>query len=209
MRTVGNLGELRSILERAAGSPGREHDGFATVEYTHGVITAQRVSIWVDGSTTVLGTWIGELKPQYSHFYSSPAAVEGLLGLTKRGWQVRPNLHLAYFRCPPHQRWYPAMPLSAEDYVRRWTRDLSMAGRKPREVVAHPAFGRSLVDDGFIDREALDGLQGWLYGHTRREVDVRPSIAVEWRFAEASPSVVAVRSMVAELLTAIEEPALP
>ncbi|MGW4331163.1 hypothetical protein ACWEKR_35465 [Nocardia sp. NPDC004573] len=209
MRVVADRGELRSILEGAVDSPGKEHDSYATVEFTHGVIAAQRVSMWVEDGTVILGSWVGELKPQYSHFYSNPAAVDGLLALANRGWQVRANLHLAYFRCPPHKRWYPAMRLSAHDYAHRWMRDLSSAGRKPRDVVADPAFGDWLVDGGFVAADELTGLQDWLDGHSRRDVDVRPSIAVEWHCDEPRPSVPALRAAIDEFLMALRERSLP
>ncbi|MBH0781891.1 hypothetical protein [Nocardia bovistercoris] len=130
MRVVADRSELRSILERATGIDGKEHDRYATIHFVHGVIAAQRMSMWVEDDTVILGSWIGELKKRYSAFYSNTAAVEGLLDLADHGWKVRANLYLAYFRCPPLQRWYPKMLLSAEDYVHRWTGDLSPAGRK-------------------------------------------------------------------------------
>lgn len=209
MRRVADRGELRSILERAVGGPGREHEIYATVEFAHGVTAAQRMSMWVERDTVILGTWIGELKPQYSHFYGNPAAVDGLLALADRGWRVRANLHLAYFRCPPLQRWYPTMRISGFDYAGHWMRDLGSAGRKSRELVADPAFGHWLVDSGFIAVGELAGLRDWLNGHSRREIDVRPSMAVEWRWDDPRPSVPAVRRAIDEFLSAIREPALP
>ncbi|MEV6562974.1 hypothetical protein AB0M22_45155 [Nocardia sp. NPDC051756] len=209
MRVVADRSELRSLLELAVGGAGREHDRYATVEFTHGVVAAQRVSMWVEDSSVVLGSWVGELKPQYSQFYSNPSAVGGLLALADRGWRVDANLHLAYFRCPPRQRWYPPMCLSGYDYAHRWMQDLSPAGRKPREMVAGPAFGKWLVDSGFVTADELTGLRDWMDGHSRHDIDIRPSMAVKWYWDEPRPSVPAVRRMVDEFLTAIREPALP
>lgn len=115
--------ELCSLLERAVGSPGRVHEPYATVMFTHGVIAAQRVSTWVENGTVVLGSWVGELQPQYRHFYGNSAVVQDLLALAENGWQVRPNLHLAYHRCPPQRRWYPRMTVGAADYAHYWTHD--------------------------------------------------------------------------------------
>ncbi|WP_405180968.1 hypothetical protein OG225_07190 [Nocardia sp. NBC_01377] len=209
MRVVADRSELRSILARATGVDGKEHDRRAPVYFAHGVVSAQRMSMWVEGDTVILGSWVGELKEQYSAFYSNTAAVQGLLGLADHGWKVRANLHLAYFRCPPGRRWYPKMLPSAEDYVHRWTRDLSPAGSKPREAVADPAFEHWLVDEGFVDAEELLGLRNWLNGHRLPKVDVRPSIEVTWYCDEPRPSVPAIRRAINEFLTAIREPVLP
>ncbi|MFE1592359.1 hypothetical protein [Nocardia sp. NPDC058705] len=202
-------GELCSLLERAVGSPGRVHEPYATVMFTHGVIAAQRVSMWVENTTVVLGSWVGELQPQYRHFYGNSAAVQGLLALAENGWQVRPNLHLAYHQCPPQRRWYPRMAMDAADYAHYWTHDLSSAGRKPRAEIDDPVFAEWLVDNGFVAPTELPGLQDWLAGHARTKIDIRPSMAIEWHWSESHPSLPSVRAAVGEFLAAIREPALP
>ncbi|MGW0178238.1 hypothetical protein [Nocardia sp. NPDC003345] len=205
---------LRLLLEQATGGSGTEHDVYATVKFTHGVVTAQRVSMWATAGGIRLGSWVGELKPQYVPFYSNPTAIEGLLALEDRGWTVAANLHLAYHNARPFQRWYPPMASKAREYTQRWSADLEFAGRRPREVIADPAFGHWLVDRGHITPAALPGLRDWLDGHSRKQIDIRPSIAIERPLNGSSPggadfvSVRSVRTAIDEFLTAIHEPPL-
>ncbi|WP_405182847.1 hypothetical protein OG225_18505 [Nocardia sp. NBC_01377] len=205
---------LRAILERATGVSATEHDVYATVKFVHGVTTTQRVSMWWAGDTVRLGAWVGELKPQYTAFYPNPTVVDGLLALEYRGWSIGANLHLAYHTSRPEQRWYPAMALTGRDYIGRWTRDLPHAGRRPREEIADPRFGRWLVDRSYLTDRELPGLRDWLDRHSRRHIDIRPSVAVEkeWATDETSTGdrtfAARVRAAIDELLDALDEPGL-
>lgn len=86
---------------------------------------------------------------------------------------------------------------------------LSSAGRKPRADIADPVFEEWLVDNGFVAPTELPGLRDWLAGHAWTKIDIRPSMAVEWRWPEGHPSLPAVCAAVGEFLAAIREPALP
>ncbi|GGK38400.1 hypothetical protein [Nocardia camponoti] len=195
---------LLDILERAVG--GKVGSDGVTVFFPNGVVATQRMNIVRKGHTAVLRSWVGELKPQYTHFYSRPKAVAGLLALADDGWRVTANLHLAYHNCPPLRRWYPTMQLSANEYANYWMGSLAAAGRKDRDEVANPAFERWLVDEGFVSAAEAANLRKWLAGHARQKIDIRPSIALERVCGPAELTVPAIQRVTNAFLSAIGEP---
>lgn len=157
-----------------------------------------------------------EQKDQYLRLYSNPSAVSGLSKLDGGGWQVRPNLHLAYFNSNWKQRWYPESTLSGRDYVRRWVQDVGCAGRRPRAAIADPSFGEWLVERGYVSASQVADLHTWLDGHTRQQIDIRPSVAIErsWALRDVQASdragvfTAEVHSAINEFLQAIGDPTL-
>lgn len=199
---------LLTVLENATDLNAYEHDGGrVSVNFDHGVESAQRATLWSEGTTVHLGMWAGELMPQYARLYGNPDVLESLAALEDKGWILRANFHLAFHNSNWKQRWYPANRMPAPVYLWQWATDLPNAGRFSRYEVENPNFIRWLVERGYITDAEVSGLIIWLRGLSRQQVDVRPSLAIE-RSWDSEPDPAEVRDAINEVLTALDEPRL-
>lgn len=209
---------LRTVLASATGLPA-EPRGDAMVKFPDSIVAVQRVNLWIEDKSVVLGMWPAELAPQYRRVYADPKKVENLITLCEQpGWELHPNFHLSYWLAAPDKRWYPVPTLSGPTYALQWIEDFKdkRAGRRDREAIADKSFTAWLVERSYATRSELASLTDWLQSMPREQADIRPSIAVRrtWRLNDAAARGGAdafsldVQKAIGQVLEALGEPHL-
>lgn len=231
--TLGRAGEhdprrqrrLMALLRQATGLDDVEAErrpwSGATVMLDAAIRTksTQRISLQQQAQSLVLGTWPAELKPQAEGLYRTGRA-QRLLDLVAEhpgAWQAWPNVHLAFRNAPVAQRLFLHCHLEITEYVRRWS------GGDFAQIRAHhyndirENLWPWLRERQYAGPEDDQQLDAFLKHLGRRDVHLRPGIEV-WRIwpwphavdlDERGALVSEVRTAVAELLTALDEPLPP
>jgi hypothetical protein len=181
--------------------------------------STQRICLQQQAEGLVLCIWPAELKPQAEALYRTRRA-QRLIDLVTgnpEAWRARPNVHLAFRNASVAQRLYLHCHLETAAYIRRWS------GTDFAQIRAH--HYNDITEDlwpwlrnrqyvGPEDDQQLDAFLKHL-GH--RDVHLRPGIEVRrtwpWPHAvdldERGALAGEVRTAVAELLTALDEPLPP
>ena len=181
--------------------------------------STQRISLQQQAESLVLGTWPAELKPQAEALYRTGRAQRLLDFVAEHpgAWQARPNVHLAFRNAPVAQRLFLHCHLEITEYVRRWS------GGDFAQIRAHhyndirENLWPWLRERQYAGPEDDQQLDAFLKRLGRRDVHLRPGIEVRriwpWPHAvdldERGALVSEVRTAVAELLTALDEPLPP
>lgn len=213
------LRRLCSILEAASGIAAMPSGKRANIKFSNHIVSVDRACLWIDGDTVNFGMWPAELAVQYNRVYGTPSIVSGLAQLsTEHGWDINPNFHLGYRFSHPDQRWYPKKRcISGADYVERWAFDLAekrAGGRRHDQI--DTSFRQWLVERGYAAEYELADLDKWLIDHPNIQIHIRPSVEIlkTWSVQEATAMdrqgqfVLAVRTAIDRVLSALEEPPL-
>ena len=184
-----------------------------------GTKSMQRISLQQQAQALALCTWPAELKPQAEALYRTGRA-QRLLDLVAEhpeAWQARPNVHLAFWNAPVAQRLYLHCHLQIAEYIHGWSgNDLDQIGAHHYNDIRENLWPW-LRERRYAGPEDDQQLDVFLKRLGRRDVHLRPSIAVRriwpWPHAvdldEHGALVSEVRTAVAELLTALDEPLPP
>ena len=141
--------------------------------------------------------------------YTDHAAVERLLALRERAWELRPNFHFGFIQ--RGLAWSPS-ELAVEDYITLWQSEIGSSGSIPRE--AWPRYLDWLIET----RVAADGYQETFHraftGTDRESATPRPGLRLvhSWAIADAERRdterrlVDEVRTTIDEALQALGEP---
>jgi hypothetical protein len=221
-----NLRERRltAVLRQATGldsvRPVRpEIGGVVMLDAAIGTKTTQRICLQQHGDTVILRTWLAELKPQAQALYRTGKAPRLIQLLSERRgqWYARANVHLAFRNAAAALRLYPHCRLEASEYIQRWSgNDFAHVGAHPRDQL-RSSLWPWLRSREYAGPEDDDELDAFLNRLGRRDVHLRPSLEVTryWPWAEAvelderGALTGEVRSAVAELLSALNEPLPP
>jgi O-acetyl-ADP-ribose deacetylase len=234
--TLGRAGEndlrrqrrLMALLREATGiddvKPERRRQAGATVMLDKAISTksTQRVSLQQDTRALMLCTWPAELKPQAIALYRRTGRAQRLMDFVAEHsgtWQARPNVHLAFWNAPVALRLYLSCHLEITEYVHRWSgTDLDQVGAHCYDDIRENLWPwlRERQYAGPEDDQQLDAFLKHLH-LGRRDAHLRPGIKVErtwpWPHAvdldERGALASEVRTAVAELLTALDEPLPP
>ena len=231
--TLGRAGEhdlrrqrrLMALLREATGiddvEPERRPRGGAAVmlDATIKTKSTQRISLQEQAETLALCTWPAELKPQAEALYRTGRAQRLLDFVAEHpeAWQARPNVHLAFRNAPVAQRLYLHCHLEITEYIHRWS------GNDFAQIRAHhyndirENLWSWLRERQYAGPEDDQQLDAFLKRLGRRPVHLRPGIEVRriwpWPHAvdldERGALASEVRTAVAELLTALDEPLPP
>ncbi len=231
--TLGRAGEhdlrrqrrLMALLREATGiddvEPERRPRGGAAVmlDATIKTKSTQRISLQEQAETLALCTWPAELKPQAEALYRTGRAQRLLDFVAEHpeAWQARPNVHLAFRNAPVAQRLYLHCHLEITEYIHRWS------GNDFAQIRAHhyndirENLWPWLRERQYAGPEDDQQLDAFLKRLGRRDVHLRPGIEVRriwpWPHAvdldERGALASEVRTAVAELLTALDEPLPP
>jgi hypothetical protein len=232
--TLGRAGEHALRRERRLVALLREATGINEVEPDRrpwigavlmldaaiGTKSTQRICLQQHAEGLALCTWPAELKPQAEALYRTRRA-QRLIDLVSQhpeAWRARPNVHLAFRNAPVAQRLYLHCHLETAEYIRRWS------GNDFTQIRAHHyndikealwPWLRERQYAGPEDDQQLDAFLKHL--GPRRDAHLRPGIEVRriwpWPHAvdldERGALAGEVRTAVAELLTALDEPLPP
>ena len=231
--TLGRAGEHDLRRQRRLVALLREATGLDEVEPVRGPVigatlmldavigtrSTQRIVLLQRNDSLVLVTWPAELKPEAEALYRTGRAQRliDFLAAHPGTWQARPAVYLAFHNAPAAQRLGPHCHLDPADYIRRWSgEDFDQVGAHPHDRIREDLWPwlRERRYAGLEDDQKLDA---FLHRLGRRDAHLRPSIEVQrtWPWAQA---VVLdergalgreVRSAIAELLRALDEPLAP
>jgi len=230
--TLGRAGEhglrrqrrLMALLREATGltdvEPERPGIG-ATVMLDAAIRTksTQRMALQQRAESLVLCTWPAELKPQAETLYRTGRAwrLMSFLAAHADAWQARPNMQLAFRNAPVTQRLFPHCHLNITEYVHRWSGDdFNRVGAHRYDHIREDLWPW-LQERQYADSEDDQQLDAFLKRLGRRDAHLRPGIEVQriWPWAHAvdlderGALASEVRTAVAELLAALDEPSLP
>jgi len=181
--------------------------------------STQRISLQQEAETLALCTWPAELKPQAEALYRTGRAqrLMDFVAAHPEVWQARPNVHLAFRNASVAQRLYLHCHLETTEYGHRWS------GNDFAQIRAHPPdhirerLWPWLRDRQYAGPEDDGQLDAFLKRLGHRDAHLRPGIEVRrlWPWAHAvdlderGALAGEVRTAVAELLTALDEPLPP
>jgi hypothetical protein len=182
---------LASALAAATGSSevrGRSEPPLGVEALMPAWVSAQRIALGTADDQLVLCIWPGELRAQARAFYGSDRA-ERVAALIERdpAWHAVPRPHLAYNGARRADRFYFRCPLSASEYLARWSRpdDLKAVGGHAPESVPGELWPwlceRSYADPADPDAEAqIDRFMASLR-RRRSHAHLRPGIELRRR----------------------------
>jgi hypothetical protein len=184
-----------------------------------GTKSTQRVFLEQQAESLTLGTWPAELKPQAEALYRTGRAqrlIDFLAGHPET-WQARPTVHLAFRNAPAAQRLYLHCHLEITEYIHRWSGDDFAQIRAHHHDHIRDDLWPWLRKRQYADSEDDRQLEAFLKRLGRREAHLRPGIEMRriWPWARAvdlderGALASEVRTAVAELLTALDEPLPP
>jgi hypothetical protein len=231
--TLGRAGEhalrrerrLVALLREATGLNEAEPDrgpwigAVLMLDAAIGTKSIQRICLHQQSEGLVLCTWPAELKPQAEALYRTGRA-QRLIDLVTGNpgvWQARPNVHLAFWNASVAQRLYLHCHLETAEYIHRWSgNDFAQIRAHPCNDIRETLWPR-LRDRQYAGPEDDQQLDAFLKRLGHRDVHLRPGILVRrtwpWPHAvdldERGALVGEVRTAVAELLTALDEPLPP
>lgn len=216
-RLMALLREATGITDVEAERPGI--GAAVMLDAAIGTKSTQRIALQQQADRLVLCTWPAELKPQAKALYRTGRArrLMGFVAAHADAWQARPNMQLAFRNAPVAQRLFPHCHLEITEYVHRWSGDdFDKIGAHHFDQIRGnlwPWFQAhqyaSPEDDQLLD--------AFLRRLGRRDAHLRPGIEVRriwpWTHAvdldERGALASEVRTAVAELLAALDEPPLP
>jgi hypothetical protein len=231
--TLGRAGEhdlrrqrrLMALLREATGlaevEPERRPPFGAAVMLDAAIKTksTQRISLHQQDGSLTLCTWPAELKPQAEALYRTGRAqrLTDFVAEHPGTWQARPTVHLAFRTASPGQRLYLHCHLEISDYIHRWS------GKDFAQIRAHhfhdirETLWPWLRRRHYADPEDDQQLDAFLSRLGHRDAHLRPGIELRrtWPWAHAvdlderRALATEIRTAVAELLTALDEPPLP
>ena len=181
--------------------------------------STQRMALQQRAESLVLCTWPAELKPQAETLYRTGRAwrLMSFLAAHADAWQARPNMQLAFRNAPVTQRLFPHCHLNITEYVHRWSGDdFNRVGAHRYDHIREDLWPW-LQERQYADSEDDQQLDAFLKRLGRRDAHLRPGIEVQriWPWAHAvdlderGALASEVRTAVAELLAALDEPSLP
>ncbi len=164
-----------------------------------------------DEDAVWLTLYPGDTLGQARTLYTDHSAVERLLALRERSWELRPNFHFGFMQTG--LAWSPS-ELPVEDYISLWQSEIGSSASIPRE--AWPRYLDWLIEK----RVAADGYQETFdraFTDTDREsATPRPGLRLvhNWAIADAERRdterrlVDEVRTTIDEALQALGEPSV-
>jgi hypothetical protein len=181
-----------------------------------GVRSTQRLALADVAGGVVVGLWPAELKAQAEYLYVDGRGVAMVRAAGKHGWDVQPNLHIAFFTAPPSQRLYLSSEVDPEEYAERWE------GSDGRQIGQHSSaelrqqLWRWLKQRGYASDEDEDVLEQFLSLLGRRPAHLRPGMRFRrrWDLSEtdrldSKDLARAIRIDVNAILRAADDPPLP
>jgi hypothetical protein len=141
----------------------------------------------------------------------------GFLAAHADAWQARPNIQLAFRNAPVAQRLFPHCHLEITEYVHRWSGDdFDKIGAHRFEQIRENLWPW-LRERQYASPEDDQQLDAFLRRLGRRDAHLRPGIEVRriWPWTQAvdlderGALASEVRTAVAELLAALDEPLPP
>jgi hypothetical protein len=215
---------LMALLREATGIPDVEAERPGTgaavmLDVAIGTKSTKRIDLQQRGESLALCTWPAELKPQAEALYRTGRArlLMGFLAARADAWQARPNIQLAFRNAAAAQRLFPHCRLEITEYVRRWSGDdFEMVGAHHFDEIRGDLWPW-LQEHQYASPEDDQLLDAFLKRLGRRDAHLRPGIEVQriwpWTHAvdldEGGALAGEVRTAVAELLAALDEPPLP
>lgn len=141
--------------------------------------------LWVDGGTVrdeqpggvTLALYVGDTLEQARELYSDSDALNGLLALGSRGWQLRPNFHFGFMA--KGLNWTRSR-LSVEEYASYWLSRIADLRPWPRED--WDAELERLVADGVFSLEDMPQFDADFRNTRRQQAYPRPTIAATRAF---------------------------
>ena len=231
--TLGRAGEhelrrqrrLMSVLREATGLAGvtpepRPWIAQVMLDETIGTKSTQRISLRDQDEGLALYTFPAEQKAHAKVLYRAGRAQRLLDFLAEHPetWRARPNVHLAYRWSRERERLYLHCRLSVSEYVLRWTGEDWTQIREHRYDDIRENLWPWLRERQYAGPEDDQQLDAFLKRLGRgRNAHLRPGIVI-WRIwpwpqavdlDERGALVGQVRTAVAELLTALDEPLPP
>ena len=184
-----------------------------------GTKSTQRIALQQQAKTLALCTWPAELMSQAEALYWTGRAwrLMDFLASHPETWQARPNIQLAFRNAPGAQRLFLHCHLDITEYVSRWSGDdFDKIGAYPFDQIRDNLWPW-LRERQYASPEDDQQLDAFLQRLGRRDAHLRPGIEVRrlwpWthavRLDERGALVGEVRTAVAELLTALDEPLPP
>ncbi len=228
--TLGRAGEndlrrqrrLMVLLRQATGidaEPGQAVDAEVMLDAAISTKSTKLVSLHQDARALALRTWPAELKPQAVALYRTGRAQRLIDFVAKHAetWQARPTVHLAFRNSRPAQRLYLHCHLEITDYIHRWSgTDFDHIGLHHYDEI-NERLWPWLRERQYASPEDDQWLEEFLTRLAHRDAHLRPGIKVEriwpWPHAvdldERGTLTSEVRTAIAELLTALDEPLPP
>ncbi|MDQ4045134.1 MAG: hypothetical protein M3173_06780, partial [Chloroflexota bacterium] len=171
-----------AVLRRATGiddmRASASFGAMVMVDTTIGTVSTQRLVLERQDDSLTLSTWPAELKRQSQALYRTGRA-ERLLRLAQTdGWEVTPNIYLAYRGArTAAQRLYPTCDLPIDEYIRRWAGDhFSWVGGHSHDEI-RTRLWPWLRKHGYASAQDDDRLDAFLDGLGRRAAHLRPGVA--------------------------------
>jgi hypothetical protein len=178
------------------------------IDESIGSQSTERLSLRWRREGLVLGTWPAELKKQAEATYRTGRAkrILDFAAVAPAGWQVRPNVHLAYRFASVPQRIYLTCGLDLDEYVRLWVgEDFAYVGGHHCDQV-RPMLWPWLLERGYASRKDESQLPGFLNRLGRRDAHLRPGIRIQRTWSRAETASLDQRdALVGELRAAITE----
>jgi hypothetical protein len=181
--------------------------------------STQRISLRQQAETLALCTWPAELKPQAEALYRTARAqrLMDFVAEHPEAWQARPNLQLAFRNAPVAQRLFPHCHLEITEYIHCWSGNDFAQIRAYHYNEIRENLWPWLRERQYAGPEDDQQLDAFLKRLGHRPVHLRPGIEVRriWPWAHAvelderGALASEVRTAVAELLTALDEPLPP
>lgn len=231
--TLGRAGEhdlrrerrLMAVLREATGIDDVEPDRrpwIGAVVMLDAAIRAkstQRICLQQQGDSLALSTWPAELKPQAEALYRTGRAqrLMDFVAEHPEAWQARPNMQLAFRNARVAQRLYLHCSLDITEYIRRWSGSDFAWVRAHHHDQIRETLWPWLRENQYAGPEDDEQLDAFLKRLGRRDVHLRPGIELRrlWPWAHAvdlderGALASEVRTAVAMLLTALDEPLPP
>ncbi len=217
--TLGRAGEHDLRRERRLMAVLREATGIDDVEPAIRAKSTQRICLQQQADSLALGTWPAELKPQAEALYRTGRAqrLMDFVAEHPEAWQARPNLQLAFRNALVAQRLYLHCSLDVTEYIHRWSgSDFTLVGAHHHDQIRETLWPW-LRENQYAGPEDDEQLDAFLKRLGRREAHLRPGIELRrlWPWAHAvdlderGALASEVRTAVAKLLTALDEPLPP
>jgi hypothetical protein len=181
--------------------------------------STQRLSLQQRDGRLALRACPAELKPQAEALYQTGRArrLTDFVTAHRQAWLARPNPHLAFRNAHPDQRLYLDCQLEITEYIQRWTGNDFAQIRAHHHDQIRQDLWPWLQERGYAGSADDQKLDEFLRCLGRRDAHLRPSIALHrtWRWPDAADLdqrgtlASEIRTAIAELLTALDEPLPP
>ena len=222
-----NLPGLTQLLGDAVGcgtvvtetAPLTRPSAAVKIDAAIGTVTTQRLSLRAQVEGLALCTWPAELKPQATAMYQAGrvSRLVKFIAEDQQPWQASPNVHLAYWSAPAHNRLYLKHHCETTEYLHRWLGDdFAHVRAHPRDRIWDDLWPWLLRRD-YADHSDKSRLTDFIPLLGNRPALLRPGIALKrlWPWEEVEELnrnghlVSEIRSAIADVLTALDEPLPP